>query len=396
MDNRVYYGEYSLAYWIELLLTKKLILPKYQRYFVWSEKRLESLIDSFKDKRFVPPVTIGYFKENGTPVNYIIDGQQRLTSILLAYLGKFPNKETYKAQLKTLAEGDNTREEEEEYPDEDVLRWNLESLTKKGCLKDEILSKLSQQKYKDLNLDEKLKDKDFWNSTFMGFSYIVPGDETASEQQKYYTKVFREINRQGVNLIPLESRKSLYFLNKELELFFEPDFVKNFKVTLIAEEQQMDYVRYLSLLSEYKKAQTERNVGRGFSGNMEQYYENYIYSVVNAEKDNTFEPFETIFPDNKYDNDLKRLTQTISDLQIPKSYASIINMDIYFFGLIYYTLFMHKTVKSTEKAKLKEDIENKIAELKVDNGHAQSPAKFKYLRKRIGDSITIYHKYLIP
>ncbi len=38
MDNRVYYGEYSLRHWINLILKNNIVLPEYQRYFVWNEK----------------------------------------------------------------------------------------------------------------------------------------------------------------------------------------------------------------------------------------------------------------------------------------------------------------------------------------------------------------------
>ena len=31
MNTRVYYGEYSLSHWIELVLTQNIILPEYQR-----------------------------------------------------------------------------------------------------------------------------------------------------------------------------------------------------------------------------------------------------------------------------------------------------------------------------------------------------------------------------
>lgn len=50
MYNHVYYGEYSLAYWIELILTRKIELPKYQRHFVWSFDTLRTLIETFKEK----------------------------------------------------------------------------------------------------------------------------------------------------------------------------------------------------------------------------------------------------------------------------------------------------------------------------------------------------------
>ena len=58
MENRVYYGEYSLKHWIDLILKKNIILPDYQRYFVWKEKDVKTLIETLKKKEFVPPVTM--------------------------------------------------------------------------------------------------------------------------------------------------------------------------------------------------------------------------------------------------------------------------------------------------------------------------------------------------
>ncbi len=72
MENRIYYGEYSLAYWLELMLKKRIELPSYQRHFVWSEDKLKALIKSIADDQFIPPVTISLFKDgDGKTVHYI-------------------------------------------------------------------------------------------------------------------------------------------------------------------------------------------------------------------------------------------------------------------------------------------------------------------------------------
>lgn len=86
MENHIYYGEYSLKHWIELLLSRDIVLPEYQRRFVWNEADIARLIKSFQEKQFVQPVTIALFKPHGFahPKNLLIDGQQRLTSVLLA------------------------------------------------------------------------------------------------------------------------------------------------------------------------------------------------------------------------------------------------------------------------------------------------------------------------
>ena len=97
MDNRVYYGEYSLKHWINMLLSKNIILPEYQRSFVWDEKDVVRLLNSIREGQFVQPVTIALYKtDEGMPgQNLIIDGQQRLSSILLAYLGFMPDKNKF-------------------------------------------------------------------------------------------------------------------------------------------------------------------------------------------------------------------------------------------------------------------------------------------------------------
>ena len=47
MKNKVYYGEYSLEHWIKLILKKNIVLPDYQRYYVWNQEKVKTLIESF-------------------------------------------------------------------------------------------------------------------------------------------------------------------------------------------------------------------------------------------------------------------------------------------------------------------------------------------------------------
>ena len=64
MNTRVYYGEYSLSHWIELVLTRNIILPEYQRSFVWFPKDVKSMVKSFKKHQYVQPVTIAVMPDN--------------------------------------------------------------------------------------------------------------------------------------------------------------------------------------------------------------------------------------------------------------------------------------------------------------------------------------------
>lgn len=154
MEAKIYYGEYTLRHWIELMLKGNIVLPPYQRNFVWTETKVLGLINAFTNKEFVPPITIGLFKKDGVTQNLILDGQQRLTTLLLAYLDLMPDAATFKAKneeltMGRLAEGD----EIDEYGGEldDILDWTFQKLTEKGKSKSEIESKLIPGNYKNLN-----------------------------------------------------------------------------------------------------------------------------------------------------------------------------------------------------------------------------------------------------
>lgn len=393
MDNKVFYGEYSIAYWLELILTKKILLPSYQRHFVWKEENLSNLIMTFKEKRFVPPITLGAFKfEDGRKCNYIIDGQQRLTSLLLAYLGIFPDKEKYKARLKALANGDEQPIDDGEDPFDNVLEWTFTMLTDKGKSKSEIVSKIEPGNYRPIDLKV---DDEFFENTFLGFSYIVPLAE-GEEQQKFYTKTFREINIQGEKLLAIESRRSLYFLTEKLKNFFEPDFAKDYSIRVVGETQRFDFVRYLCFMAAYSKQKNVNKVGRGFGGRkIENYIENYVYSVVDKKYEDLFGSFESLFPRGEYAADMDVLREMLEILDFPKEYPSIINMDMFFFGLIYEVLFCHKKIDVSRRDDLYLEIMLGIDSMRNEDNHTQAPALFKYMRKRITESINIYSQYSI-
>lgn len=301
MENRVYYGQYSLKHWINLLLKKNITLPEYQRYFVWNEGKVTTLIDAFKQKQFVPPVTIGAFKIGGTSKNIILDGQQRLTSILLAYLDLYPDEKTYKKAIERFASENDDSEPDEQF--DNIFEWTFHKLTEKAGSKQEILEKIQDGNYKktNLNIGEK-----FFEENFLGFSYLVPSTNDEKLQQKYYSSVFRNINIQGETLLPQESRASLYFLDKDLTLFFTKRFTQNFAVKVLSGETKIDFVRFLAILSQYHKDGGSDYIARSYKQKMEKYYEEYIYSTIN-DIDEKFGKFSTIFPGKQYNSRLEAL-----------------------------------------------------------------------------------------
>lgn len=131
-------------------------------------------------------MTIGAYKTANGQDNLIIDGQQRLTSVLLAYIERFPKKEAGSGNIESLAnENDDDSDDDEQ---ENMIEWTFKELLAKGNSKEEIMAKCPQEKYESL---EHLDD-DFFNKNFLGFAYIVPSTTTEEEQQKFFLHLIQK------------------------------------------------------------------------------------------------------------------------------------------------------------------------------------------------------------
>lgn len=386
MGHKTYYGEYSLAYWIELILKREIILPPYQRSFVWEPTDFETLLKSFKEGQFIPPVTIGAFKSADDHQNLIIDGQQRLTTVLLAYLERFPKKEAGVPISSALA--DENDDESDEI--DNMIEWDFNRLLDKGVRKAEIQSKCSPEQYVTLPA----MPEDFFNNTYLGFSYIIPDIPDEKERQKFFSTLFRNINMQGKSLYVLESRAALYYLNPDFKDWFDPDFTSNISSSVVDKsiKSRMDFVRYLSLLSQYKQNGTSAHIGYRYAARMEEYYSEYINAVAFDEDSNLFVKFSTLYADGNYKVNIDKLSGYIERLGFMKIYQSIIDMDIHFFGLIYYTLFEKLTL--TEEAekleRLNDRLNRSIRNIKKEPNHVKTPSCLKYIRVRIDESLKVY------
>lgn len=390
-NNKVYYGEYTLKHWIDLILTENIVLPEYQRYFVWNKKQSQALVEALLDNQFVPPVTIGSYADNGKKMNLILDGQQRLTSLLLVYYGVFPQKDRYSVKtqdVKTANENDDKEDEEI-----DFINWDFNQLLKLIKNKelreqDEIREALITAGYEDMF---SIGNTERFDNSYLGFSFIVPASEDSNEQQRFYSKVFRSINIEGKKLLPLESREALYYLNRDYRPLFSPDFAKQITVN----EGKMDFVRYLAILSQYCKNGGADRIAYRYARNMESYYEKFIYSVVGREETEEFIKLSDKIGDlDQCNKRMQDLALSITEMKLEKSFDSIIELDLYMFGLIYFTIFCGKSVKVEAFKDLESKIQRKKLEFKGNSLHTKSPSALKYLRIRVGDSILIYQEYI--
>ncbi|RSI28298.1 DUF262 domain-containing protein [Streptococcus sanguinis] len=394
MKNKVYYGEYSLDHWIKLILKKNIVLPEYQRFYVWNQEKVKTLIESFNKKEFVPPVTIGAYTDDEGQKNLILDGQQRLSSIFLAYLNLFPNRRCGDWAPKDFIPLADTNDdtENDEGSNYKGVEWNFNRLLSIGSTKVDIKQNVKTGQYNTLNLEI---GEDFFKNNYLGFSFIVPsydGEDNKKEQIKFYSSVFRHINIQGEVLSNLESRRSLYFLNSALEQFFDPSSFKNIKLN----DKKLDFVRYLAILDNFEKQDYDINrVAAGNGNRLEQFYADYVYKIAEG-------------GDFDFDNKISLLDENLKLDFYPRDFPSIIDADIYMFGLIYFSIFEEKKLNDSKINNLRIKLNNKIEELKefkiqpsdlypegydVGYYHQKNPNALKYIRIRLRESLELYKEY---
>lgn len=398
MNKSCFYGEYTLLHWIELIFQKNIVLPEYQRSFVWKKEQVEIFLKKLKEGIFVPPVIIGSLEYTDKNKNIILDGQQRLTSILLGYLGIYPKNDAFRATDDPLYESTIVDEDD---TDEDVItiEWSFKILTnnKQNRTMADVLANIDKKKYDSISADACL-DETFLMKNYLGFSYIVPKNATETDQLRFYSTVFHDINQQGVVLQGQESRRSFYYLNKDFVPYFDPNTVTPFlKLTQTGKTRRYDYVRMLALLTEYKKKGSEVTIATRCNSQeqFELYYEKYINAVVLDLDSEQFGKFSTMIGLSNVQSRIEKLKDYIDKLTFNKAFSSIIDADISLFGLIYQVLFCNKNLDEHHFDELKNLLKNKAISFKNDANHRNVPNGLIHLRKRIKQSIEIYSGFVI-
>jgi len=414
-NNRVYYGEYSLEHWINLLLSGNITLPSYQRSYVWNESDLKELVKTIKENRFIPPITIGSYNQDAeTHLNYIVDGQQRLTSILLATIGFFPNVKKWESDRLASAEEEDHTDVEGEVPDSSerrALKWTYrELITFERKLMSEIKHYCSSHPDLYLSIPEAdvLSDDELKNR-YVGFCYLIP--DTAGSAKNYYADVFMDINGHGVGLSDLENRRSLYFLHDGLDRLIEPDFLDEYGlVSSIGKNsdgasritERIDFIKYLSIMDDYLKVfQGEypniRNVAIRYKKDPQSYYREFILVLTGRDVDNKrFCTQDSWAYKKDYGKAVVALKDAVDAMNVPRAYNSIADMDVAFFGLVYWVCYCGKKLDGTKKdellSRLKAIFEGFRSGENVD--YLKSASQVGKMRVRITQSVELYKEFL--
>lgn len=392
------------------------MLPNYQRSFVWREKDMRRLVKSLVNKQFVQPITLALFdaKDGSATSNLIIDGQQRLTTVLLTYIGYIPDLDRFDKDEGVSSGDDSSEDDGGTGIDKVPVRWTFQRLLSKDQ-KENALEKVKERmisdgryiEFKDLNLPD-----DFFDKTFLGFSYIIPESNDRSEIQNSYTQLFRNINYFGARLSVMESRRSLYYMKSQYQRYFEglleddSDVLCGIKLLEKLIPTKIDFVRYLSTLSQYLILGSCDKVLLWYSAysTRESYYGDYVSYIVGVDQEineTKFDGFDfaTVFPGDCWKQRFVVLRDTVKslkpnfDLNKDNAFSSWIDADYWLFGLIFHIVFKGKKLQD-DSTRLVDEVKKKIRVKRKDDYYAKTPNRLGNLRERMKESIIIVGKYV--
>jgi hypothetical protein len=89
------------------------------------------------------------------------------------------------------------------------------------------------------------------------------------------------------------------------------------------------------------------------------------------------------------------LGEALTLLSFENASFTIIDADVNYLGLIYHIYLRGKTLSTITIGDLKQQLSQKIIELKTEVGHSDSPNRVTYIRRRIKASIDVYARHIV-
>lgn len=227
---------YTVEYLINEFSNKKIQMPKFQRMYVWDKEKVAEFILSIL--RDIPiPKLYGYSSnENGKQIKLIIDGQQRLTSLLMYYYGVFPKfkvrKINYSENMNEIVKLCNYYYDAETYK-RAALREENEEIRNKILEEIREAKNLLEKKYKlnvneqfEVSIFDKENNKKTLNISYRGKESILKEEDRNKILEKELgfvlikgsipseaVDIFRLYNSSGVPLTAQEIRNGIYYNN---------------------------------------------------------------------------------------------------------------------------------------------------------------------------------------
>lgn len=197
-----YGADYSVDGVIKRLDKGQIIVPEFQRKYVWDIKKASRFIESLIIGLPVPGVFLSRDNKDNNKM-LIVDGQQRLLSLQRFYKGRFNNDKVFK--LTSVC------------PELEGLTYDSLSPDDQGRLDDAII-------HATIIKQEKPEDDD--SSIYMVFERLNTGGMTLQPQEIRACIYYGEFNRVLNELIKIDSWRSLF--NKENTRMKEQEMILRF------------------------------------------------------------------------------------------------------------------------------------------------------------------------
>lgn len=385
METNVFYGEYSLDHWIHLLETGNIKLPKIQRSFTWKDYKIKRLIKSLHNKQFIPPVIV--IRSNQE--NLIIDGQQRLTSLLLAYRNKYPTRKNLNNKWKYCSQSDgNTTATNFDDPD--------------GFTDYDFFEGIGTS-----NIDK----NDFFKDKFLGFTFISPQSDDKNKQEQFFAQTFYSINTQAELLTADEKLEAYKLIAPELKNIISSKFEEYFKVSRGSNK----LIRILGYILQYRmnedfiqtaeKTEDFANIIESLSnripvdlfGKRGEIVRDFDYSQPYYGDGSNYSIFEKTDDTPCYMEILEKIKIELNknknqNPNAPYKFDKIVHFDVLFFGFLYQCLFKSNISYLNDENTIRELIEkcSKLAE-KLHKRSKNTPNDSIYICERIKESIKLYN-----
>ena len=200
-------------------------MPTFQRKYIWDRKRASELIASLIYGIPIPPI-YSYELENNNNIRYIIDGQQRLTTLLFYYYGAFPRSEkkrfSYNKKIFELLKERKSLIEKKDYK-EKILK--IEEKIKKYDISLDVKFMIKSQDGENYDLSK--VNNQVKNTIFNRTIDIVT---IMSKNKSAMAHIFNVYNTGGIRLTENEIRKAIFsdnILYKNIIYISNPTEYKN-------------------------------------------------------------------------------------------------------------------------------------------------------------------------
>lgn len=206
-------NDFNTRTMVDFIDSGVVIIPGFQRNYVWDIKRASRLIESLIAGLPVPQV---FLYEKARDEFLVIDGQQRLMSIYYFVKGRFPKKEKL-AEIRIKTDG--------------LSNISPELLASDECFSDFVLNlpeaipgqtnRLHKRQYSDL------EDSDRTSFDLRTIRHIIVRQMQPDGDDAMY-EIFNRLNSGGVNLTPQEVRRCAYD-SKFYDMLYETNARKEWR-----------------------------------------------------------------------------------------------------------------------------------------------------------------------